>query len=56
MRTVKVELEFPVHTNEGETRVHVSTESIVDDENARQAGAEAASVISAFVAGYGEGV
>lgn len=57
MRTIKVELEFPVDKIDG-GQIHVSTEVIVaddDPESAREAGREATLAIAAFMDGWGGG-
>lgn len=62
MRTIKVELVVPVQQANaglagifgGGASIRVSTEAVVDDESAREAGEEACSVLAEFMAGYGE--
>ncbi len=62
MRTIKVELVIPVPDTSGGlaavfgggAAIRVSTEAVVDDDNAREAGAEACNVLTAFMEGYGE--
>ncbi len=52
MRTIKVEIESNVGNG---AIIRVSTEAVVDDDNAREAGTEAAEAVSEFLEGYGEG-
>ncbi len=52
MRTIRVELES--EQGAGMT-IRVSTEAIVDDDNAEEAGRDAANAITQFVEGYGHG-
>ncbi len=51
MRTIRVELQADLGSG---STVRVSTESVVNDDEAHQAGKETSEVLTEFMAGYGE--